>query len=155
MMSVAELNRIDRTITIDASPDRVWRALTREEELSAWFKVKIEGTLAPNVTLWMTSTHAGYEGQRFQVHIAEMTPPRRLVWRWHPGAVDPSVDYSREPMTTVTFALEPVGKSTKLTVSETGFDHISLARRAKVFADNSGGWAEVVVWLQKYAEQSR
>jgi uncharacterized protein YndB with AHSA1/START domain len=81
-----------------------------------------------------------------------MTPPRRLVWRWHPGEVDPAVDYSKEPLTTVTFTLEPSGPGTRLSVAETGFDEISLARRAKVHADNAQGWAEVLVWLQKYVE---
>ena len=103
----------------------------------------------------MTSTHAGYEGQRFQVRIVEMSPPHRMVWQWHPGEVDPNVDYSREPRTTVTFALEPVAGGTKVNLSETGFDAIALARRAKVFADNSQGWAEVLGWLQQYAEQAR
>ena len=37
-------------------------------------------------------------------------------------------------------------------MSETGFNEISLARRAKVFEDNTQGWTEVIVWIQKYAE---
>jgi len=155
MMSVAEANRIDREITINASPERVWRALTNAGELSAWFKVQIEGTIAPNADLWMTSTHAQYAGDRFPVRIVEMSAPRRLVWQWHPGAVDSGVDYTREPRTTVTFTLEPIGKQTKLSVSETGFDAIGLARRAKVYADNTQGWGEVLVWLQHHAEQVR
>jgi len=155
MMSVAEASRIDREITINASPERVWRALTSANELSVWFRVQIEGTIAPNAEVWMTSTHTGYEGDRFPVRIVEMSAPRRLVWEWHPGAVDKSVDYSGEPRTTVTFTLEPVGKQTRLSVSETGFDAIGLARRAKVYADNTQGWGEVVVWLQTYAEQNR
>ena len=66
--------------------------------------------------------------------------------------MDPTVDYSREPETTVTFTLEPSGQGTRLSVSETGFDEISLARRAKVHADNSQGWTEVVGWLKTYVE---
>jgi hypothetical protein len=42
-----------------------------------------------------------------------------------------------------------------LSVSETGFDEISLARRANVYKDNSQGWPEVLVWLQKYVEEAR
>lgn len=154
-MTVAELSRIDRTIEINAPPDRVWRALTNAEELSAWFQVKIEGEVAPGIDVWMTSTHPGYAGQRFRVRFAEMIAPRRFVWQWHPGEVDPGVDYSREPRTTVTFTLEPSGRGTRLSVSETGFDEISLARRAKVYGDNSQGWADVLVWLQTYAEKTR
>jgi uncharacterized protein YndB with AHSA1/START domain len=64
-------------------------------------------------------------------------------------------NYSKESTTTVTFTLEPSDRGTRLSVSETGFDAISLARRAKVYKDNSQGWAEVLVWLQKYVEAAR
>ena len=154
-MSVAELSRIDREITIKAPPDRVWRALTSVEELSTWFQVRIEGTMAPNTDVWMTSVHPGHAEQRFLVRVVEMSAPHRLVWQWHPGEVDSNVDYSREPRTTVTFTLEAVGGGTRVTVSETGFDAIALARRAKVYQDNSQGWAEVLGWLQRHVEQAR
>ena len=154
-MTMLEIGRIDRTIEIDAPPARVWRALTDAAELSAWFKVTIEGAIAQGSEVQMTSTHAGYEGQRFRVWFVELTPPRRLVWQWHPGEVDSAVDYSREPKTTVTFELEPSGRGTRVKLSETGFDEISLARRAKVFNDNSQGWAEVLGWLQRHAEAAR
>ena len=62
------------------------------------------------------------------------------------------MDYSREPRTTVTFTLEPSGAGTRLSVAETGFEEISLARRAKVYADNSQGWTEVLGWLKRYGE---
>jgi len=146
------LDRIDRTIEVNAPPDRVWRVLTTAKDLAAWFKVNIEGEIAPGAEVWMTSTSPGYEGQRFLVRVTEMTPPRRFAWQWHPGAVDPAVDYAREPWTTVTFTLEPSGAGTRLSVAETGFNDVSLARRAKVFQDNTQGWAEVIVWIQKYAE---
>ena len=130
-MTVGDLSRIDRTIEVNAPPDRVWRALTTAEELSAWFQVRIEGDIVPDTEVWMTSVHPQHAGQRFRVLFREMTPPHRFVWEWHPGEVDPGVDYSREPRTTVTFTLEPSERGTKLSVSETGFDAISLARRAQ------------------------
>lgn len=151
-MNVVDLSRVDRAIEIAAPPDRVWHALTDSKAFSEWFQVTIEGVIAPGRSVWMTSTHPGYAGQRFQVWYEEIEPPRRLVWRWHPGEVDPSVDYSREQPTTVTFTLEPSGHGTRLTVSETGFDSISLQRRAKAYADNSQGWTEVLALLQRYAE---
>jgi uncharacterized protein YndB with AHSA1/START domain len=151
-MTVDELSRIDRTIEIKAPPERVWRALTSAAELSAWFQVTIEGEIAPGNEVWMTSVHPGHAGQRFRVRFVEMKPPERFAWQWHPGAVDPAVDYSKEAPTTVTFTLKPSGNGTQLTVTETGFDSISLTRRAKVYGDNSQGWTEVLVWLRQYAE---
>ena len=153
-MTVVDLSRIDRTIEIDAPPERVWRALTNAKELGAWFQVEIEGDVAPNTEVWMTSTHKGYEGQRFRVKFTEITPPHRLAWQWHPGEVESGVDYSREPRTTVTFTLEPSGRGTRVRVSETGFDLIGLARREKVYKDNSQGWPEVLQWLRTYAEKT-
>jgi uncharacterized protein YndB with AHSA1/START domain len=152
MMTDAEMHRIDRTIDIEAPVERVWLALTDASEIAAWFQVQIEGDIVPGADVWMTSVHPGHEGQRFAVRIVEMSRPHRVVWEWHPGEIDPGVDYSREPRTTVTFTLEAAGRGTRVTVSEAGFDRISLARRAKVFADNSRGWTEVIVWLQKHVE---
>lgn len=154
-MTVSELSRIDRSIEIAGPPERVWRALTNASDLSAWFQVSIEGDIAPGHEVWMTAMHPGHAGQRFRVRIMEMTPPSRFVWQWHPGAVDATVDYSHEPRTTVTFTLESSATGTRLSVAETGFDEVSLARRAKVYGDNTQGWAEVLVWLQKYAEAAR
>jgi uncharacterized protein YndB with AHSA1/START domain len=155
MMTMAEMSRIDKSIEIAAPPERVWRALTSVKELSEWFRMSIEGEIAAGRELWMTSTEPGeYQGMRFVVKIVEMTPPRRFVWQWHPGAVDPTFDYSKEPRTTVTFTLEPSGGGTRLSVSETGFDALALERRAKAYKDNTQGWNEVLVWLQKHAEKT-
>jgi len=151
-MNIAELSRIDRSIDIQAPPERVWRALTTASELSAWFQVTIEGELVAGNEVWMTSLHPGYVGHRFKVAIVEMTPPHRLVWQWNPGEIDPKIDYSREARTTVTFTLDRSESGTRLSVAETGFDLVSLERRAKVYADNAQGWGEVVVWLRNYAE---
>lgn len=153
-MTIADLTKINRSIEIQASPERVWQSLTDPRELSAWFQVSIEGSMEPGKEVWMTSQTGDCNGRRFCVRIVEMSPPRRFVWKWHPGAVDAAVDYSREPLTTVTFTLEPVGSATRLSVSETGFDEVSLARRAKVYHDNFQGWAEVLVWLKDHVEKN-
>lgn len=64
-----------------------------------------------------------------------------VSWRWHPYAVEPGVDYSAEPTTLVELPLEEVAGGTRLTVVESGFEQIPLARRAKAFEMNEGGWA--------------
>jgi uncharacterized protein YndB with AHSA1/START domain len=151
-MTTAGPDRIDRTIDLNATPERVWQALVDARELSAWFQVTIEGVIARGNTVWMTSVHPQHAGMRFEVRFTEITPPRRLAWQWHPGAIDPGVDYSTEPPTTVTFTLEPFKGGTRLSIAETGFDQIPLSRRAKVFGDNTQGWAEVLVWLQNHVE---
>lgn len=151
-MTEAVSDRIDRTIDVNAPPERVWRVLTTAKDLAAWFRMSVDGEIVEGADVWMTATHPDYAGVRFVLRIKELTPPRRFVWQWHPSATDPAVDYSQEPWTTVTFTLEPNGTGTRLSVSETGFNELSLARRAKAYADNTGGWTQVIVWIQKYAE---
>lgn len=154
-MLVHQLGRIDRDIEIAAPPERVYRALTDARELSAWFQVTIDGDITPGGDVWMTSVMPGHAGQRFRVTFLELTAPHTVVWCWHPGEVDPAVDYSKEPRTTVRFTLEAAPGGTRVTVAETGFDEIALARRAKVYGDNEQGWTEVLVWLRGHAERAR
>ena len=151
-MTDAEPNRIDRTIDMNAPPEKVWRILTTAKDLGTWFRMTVEGEIIQGADVWMTSIGPGYEGMRFVMRIKELTPSRRFVWQWHPGAVDPTVDYSTEPWTTVTFTLEPNGTGTRLSMSETGFNELSLARRAQAYADNTQGWDKVMIWIQNYAE---
>lgn len=147
--------RIDKTVDIAAPPERVYRALTDPRELGAWFQVDIEGDIRAGGEVWMTSTQPAHAGLRFQVRFVELIPAHRVVWEWHPGEPDASADAAAEPRTVVTFVLEPSARGTRLTLSETGFDAISSARRAKAFADNTQGWNEVLVWLQTYVEAPR
>jgi hypothetical protein len=57
-------------------------------------------------------------------------------------------------MTLVTFTLEEVANGVKLTVVESGFDSIPLARRAKAFASNDEGWAIQVRLVEKFLAQN-
>jgi uncharacterized protein YndB with AHSA1/START domain len=75
---------------------------------------------------------------------------RYFSFRWHPFAVDPAVDYSKEPTTLVTFELEEAPGGTLLTINESGFDRIPLERRATAFARNQEGWTAQATLIEKY-----
>ena len=87
--------------------------------------------------------------QRFD----RIEPETLFAFRWHPFAIEPGVDYSREPTTLIVFALEDVADGTMLTVTESGFDRIPLARRAKAFTANEGGWTMVMALIEKHLVQ--
>ena len=38
-MTTGDTDRIDRTIEVNAPPEKVWRALTGTKDLSTWFRV--------------------------------------------------------------------------------------------------------------------
>ena len=149
-MTASEMSRIERRVLIRAPRGRVWRAITKIEEFSKWFGVDAEGEFTPGARLRMTSTMAECKGEVFYINVEEMTPERVFSWRWHPGMAQPNVDYSREPTTLVEFRLEEVADGTLVTVVETGFDKISLTRRAKVFEENEGGWKYQMAALEQY-----
>jgi hypothetical protein len=79
-----------------------------------------------------------------------MEAERYFSFRWHPGAIDPKIDYSQEPKTLVEFRLEESAEGTILTIVESGFDRIPLARRAEAFRLNDGGWTEQLRNIERH-----
>ena len=59
---------------------------------------------------------------------------------------------SPEPTTLVEFQLVDAGASTRLTVTESGFDRIPAARRDEARRMNEGGWAAQVENIKRYVE---
>ena len=90
-----------------------------------------------------------YEGAAFEITVGEIQP-EKLSFRWHPFAIDPDVDYSAEPTTLVEFHLEEADGGIRLTITESGFDRIPLARRAKAFSANEGGWSKQVTMIEAF-----
>ncbi len=151
-MSPSPTDRIERMVVLRAPVSRVWRALTDPAEFGAWFGVKVEGqgAFAPGARVRGAITHPGYEHVTWDITIERMEPERVLSWRWHPYAVEPGVDYSREPATLVVFTLERVAEGTRLTVVESGFDQVPLARRAQAYRMNGQGWTHQMEAIKRY-----
>ncbi|HTV24305.1 MAG TPA: SRPBCC family protein, partial [Polyangiaceae bacterium] len=112
----------------------MWRALTNSKEFGTWFGARLDGDFRANASVSGPITIQGFDHLTLHLKIERIEPESYFSYRWHPYAVDPSIDYSSEPTTLVEFKLEDVaGGGTALTVIESGFEHIPLARRAKAF----------------------
>jgi uncharacterized protein YndB with AHSA1/START domain len=142
MTTAVESNRIERSIVINASRARVWRALSNPEEFGAWFGTKLEGqTFAPGQRARGPITACGHEDAWFDVVVERIEPQDLFAFRWHPYAVDPAIDYAQEEPTLVTFTLKDApGQGTLLTVVESGFDKVPPHRRLEAFRMNDRGW---------------
>ncbi len=160
---MSSTDRIEKTILLKASQARVWRAISNPKEFGAWFGVEFdtEGPAAPGKRMTgrvactkadpeIAKSQEPYVGKPVEWTIDRVEPMRLFSMRWHPYAVDPEIDYSKEPTTLISFELEEVAGGTKLTITETGFDRIPLERRAKAFAMNDQGWAAQTKLLEKY-----
>jgi uncharacterized protein YndB with AHSA1/START domain len=161
----ADTNRIEKKVLLRAPRARVWRALTDAREFGSWFGVRFDGPFEAGKRLKGTVTpttvdptvakgQREYEGAAFEITVDRIEPERLFAFKWHPFAVDPKVDYSAEPMTLVEFSLEETTGGVLLVIRETGFDHIPLARRAKAFEMNEGGWGMQAMLIEKYLAQA-
>ncbi len=148
MTSTTATDRIEKTVIVKAPRSRVWRAISDAQLFGQWFKVQLDGEFKAGTTITGTITYPGYEGLNLEMVVERIEPERFFSYRWHPG--DPRHDYREEPMTLVEFTLEDAGADTRLTIVESGFDKIPLARRAEAFRMNEGGWTEQVENIQRY-----
>jgi uncharacterized protein YndB with AHSA1/START domain len=160
-MPVAVTDRIEKKIVLRAPRQRVWRALTDINEFGRWFGVKFDAPFTPGAVqrgvLVGTAVDAEVaRAQRehanipFEITVDRIEPERLFSFRWHPFAVEPGVDYSAEPTTLIEFTLEEVAGGTRLTVTESGFDQIPLARRARAFTANDQGWSIMMRLIEKH-----
>jgi uncharacterized protein YndB with AHSA1/START domain len=159
-------DRIEKKILLKAPLARVWRALSDSTEFGTWFGMKFDGSFAPGTVMRgvivptkmnseVANAQKKYEGIPFEIVIDRLEPERLFSFRWHPGAVDPAIDYSQEPTTLVVFTLEQMTDGVMLIVTESGFDTIPLARRAKTFAGNEQGWAIQMTLIEAYVAQAK
>ncbi|HEV2424799.1 MAG TPA: SRPBCC family protein [Terriglobia bacterium] len=158
-------DRVEKKILLRAPRQRVWRALADSGEFGTWFGIRFDGPFTPGarVTGVLVGTQADpevakaqkqHQGLRIEITIERMEPERVFSLRWHPFAIDPKVDYSAEPTTLVEFVLNEAPDGVLLTVTESGFDQIPLARRAQAFEANEGGWAVMVQVLGAHLVQN-
>jgi uncharacterized protein YndB with AHSA1/START domain len=139
-MQKSGTDRIEKKIQLNASPARVWRALTDYREFGQWFKVNLQDPFVPGKTTRGNITYPGYEHLMMEVVVQKMESERLFSFTWHPHAVDPKKDYSDETPTLVEFTLEKNSGGTLLTLTESGFDKIPASRRDQAFRMNDQGW---------------
>jgi uncharacterized protein YndB with AHSA1/START domain len=161
-----DTDRIQKRILLHAPLKRVWSALADSTEFGTWFGMKfnepfvpgklMRGTIVPTkVNADVAKAQEKYEGMPVEITIEQMAPERLFSFRWHPYAIEQDVDYSAEPTTLIEFLLEETKDGVMLTVTESGFDQIPLARRVKAFTVNEQGWGMVLRLIEEYLVRAK
>jgi len=145
-------DRIEKKVMLRAPRSRVWRAIATSEEFGTWFRMSLEGEFAEGATIRGRITHPGYEHLTVEMLVERIEPERYFSYRWHPNAIDLAVDYSAESTTLVEFILEETEGGSAVTIVESGFDRIPLARRDEAFRMNDGGWASQMEQIRKHVD---
>lgn len=132
------LDRIDRSIEIDASAERVWDLVTRpgwwinEGTVDADPDVRVDGSVT-------VVTHPTYG--EFRLETVESRPPSYVAYRW----LDDDSDAADGALgTLVEFQIEPRDGGVTLSVAESGFSRLGKSRDAwlKHREGNVSGWKE-------------
>jgi uncharacterized protein YndB with AHSA1/START domain len=158
-MMPSTTDAIRKSVVLNAPLERVWHAISDARQFGAWFGAALDGpfvagrrvagritptTVDPEVAK-LQEPHAGTP---FEVLVTRVEPMRHLSFRWHPYQAKAGEE--QPPMTLVEFELEPVDEGVRLTITESGFDAVPLARRAEAFEGNEGGWEHQTRLIAKY-----
>jgi uncharacterized protein YndB with AHSA1/START domain len=128
-------------IYIRTTPDRLWEAITDREIRSTYqFGCVVRSDWTPGSRVEMT--HPRAPGPLTEGEILEADPPRRLVESMN---VLWSDDARREGTTRVTWEIEPVGDSCRLTVTH---DQLRDGAPSELY----GGWPMVLSGLKTWLE---
>jgi uncharacterized protein YndB with AHSA1/START domain len=140
---VDPLDRIDRSIDIDAPAERVWELVSRP---GWWIN---QGEVDPEPDLVVTGDQAVLRHPahgEFRLQVLASRPPSYVSYRW----VDPGADAG----TLVEFWIEPREGGVTLRVAESGFSRLGKAREQWLAhrAGNVEGWASELAAARTWAE---
>jgi uncharacterized protein YndB with AHSA1/START domain len=130
---------IEKTIQLTSSPQRVWRAITEADEITAWFPETIQWDQQIGSEGWFGWANHG----QYAMRIEQFEPPTFMAWRW---ARQPDKPLAETDTTLVEWTLTPrEDGGTTLHLKETGF------KSEEARSDNDGGWdaelGEMIVHL--------
>ncbi|PKV83638.1 metalloregulator ArsR/SmtB family transcription factor [Streptomyces sp. TLI_146] len=131
------------TTYIEATPEKVWEALTDPEATAAYWGHSNVSDWRPGSS-WEHRRTDGSGVADVVGTVVEADPPRRLVFTW----AGPDEDRPDGPAT-VTFELKPLGGTVQLTVT-----HENL-RDDKERREAAGGWSAVLSNLKTYVESGK
>lgn len=134
-------------VVIEAPVAVVWRVLTSAPEMERWFasEVRLEARVG-SVGSMAFNDPSGEARHRTPLTVVEVDEPRRFAYRWeYDEAEAPGPGNSM----LVVFELDDLGESTRVRVTESGFDRRGWAPDVVegTVNDHVTGWREVLARL--------
>ena len=128
---------------IASTPEMVWEALTRAEFTRQYFfghSIEVEAKVGGNFILRAPDGSVHMSGQ-----VIEYDPPRRLATTWR---VEGMESFRELPESLVTYEIEPMGGSVKLTMTEAHQWEVPDA----ILAGGRQGWPFILSSLKSVLE---
>lgn len=149
------MDKIVKTVELNAPPAAVWEALTDHRAFGHWFHVALDQPFKAGRNSTGHITFPGHEGVRWLVFIERMDNEKLFSFRWydtHDGSGEPGHG-ACEFLTT--FELEPAENGTRLTITESGFAALPEPKRTDMRRDITEGWNIQAENLAAYLANSR
>lgn len=118
---MSRVKTLTRIVKYAHPPEKVWTALTTPEALAEWL---MPNNFRPEVGRsfeFRVDPMLSYQGIA-ECRVLEVDPPRRLVYTW----ISRMKNRDRHPPMTLVWTLEPVDGGTRLTLEQSGLEHLPL-----------------------------
>ncbi|RYE17384.1 MAG: SRPBCC domain-containing protein [Sphingobacteriales bacterium] len=135
-METASKDPIVKEVVLDATPARVWQAITSKEQMKEWYFTVDD--FKPEVGFEFSFKGNGSKGEEYihQCRVTQAEPGKKLQYTWaykgHPGE------------SLVTFDLTPMGDKTKLTLTHEGLHTFAGNGPDFMPASFNMGWTELI-----------
>ena len=144
--------QIQNTITINATPDKVWEVLTQPEQTKKYmFGCETVSDWQPGSTLVWRMDYEGKDFVAVKGNIRDIQPEKLLTYT----VFDPNSTMADIPENylNVTYALTSADGQTELTVTQGDYNTVAEGERRYQEAYNNGeGWNPILVQIKAVAE---
>ena len=137
---------VERSVLIDAPPQRVWQAITDPAKLEQWYAPGCPWeipALQPGETIKFHNTDTDIQLATIEV----LEPLREFTLRWQLDPMHPGLTLSNS------FRLEPENGSTRVTVSQTGYESLPDGMRQEQLDQDANAYTAIVESLKSYLER--
>ena len=142
---------IKNSITINATPARVWDALINPEQTKKYmFGCKTVSDWKPGSSLLWKGNYEGKEMVFVKGSIVNIEPEKLLVYT----TIDPNSEIPDIPENylTVTYTLSLQNKKTVLTVTQGDYATVGDGERRFHESTQDGGWNPILIEIKKLLE---
>lgn len=144
---------VKNTIIINASPAKVWNALTNPEQTRKYmFGCETVSDWKPGSPLLWRGNYEGREMVFVKGNIVDIRPGKFLAYTtFDPN--NPAMEDVAENYVTVTYSLSEEQGKTVLTVTQGDFANVAEGEKRYAEAYNNGdGWNPILVQIKKLVE---
>ena len=135
-------NQIIICAQINVPRDRVWRALTEEEQIAEWWGGYVSLDARPGGRLTERWTDSGGREVITSGEVVRLNAPQTLELTW--------ADDDWDESTRVLFQLEEAADGTHLTLEHSGWEAFPSSLREELICAHASGWSQHVANLAAY-----